>query len=44
MLCNLLGEWVGTAEAPDERELLGRIVHQICYDNARESFACKGIT
>jgi glucuronate isomerase len=38
ILCNLLGEWVEAGEFPDDRELLGDIVRNICYENARNYF------
>jgi glucuronate isomerase len=38
ILCNLLGEWVENGEAPDDLELLGRIVQGISYNNAKEYF------
>ncbi|GMA62864.1 glucuronate isomerase [Alicyclobacillus fastidiosus] len=38
LLCNLLGEWVEKGEAPNDLQLIGRIVQGICYDNAKEYF------
>ncbi len=38
ILCNLIGEWVENGEFPDDRELLGAIVQNICYNNAKEYF------
>ncbi|WP_284640552.1 glucuronate isomerase [Paenibacillus silviterrae] len=38
ILCNLIGEWVEKGEAPDDIELLGSIVENICYNNANEYF------
>lgn len=38
LLCNLLGEWVENGEAPNDVQLIGRIVQGISYDNAREYF------
>jgi glucuronate isomerase len=38
ILCNMLGEWVENGEAPDDIELLGRIVQDISYNNAVEYF------
>ncbi|HZG86676.1 glucuronate isomerase [Paenibacillus sp.] len=38
ILCNLLGEWVEAGEFPDDRELLGEIVQNICYYNAKNYF------
>ncbi|MFD1677978.1 glucuronate isomerase [Alicyclobacillus fodiniaquatilis] len=39
LLCNLLGEWVENGEAPDDKELLGKIVRGICYENAQAYFS-----
>jgi len=39
ILCNLIGTWVENGEVPDDIELLGRIVKDICYNNAKEYFA-----
>lgn len=38
ILCNLIGDWVENGEFPDDRETLGRIVTDICCDNARRFF------
>lgn len=38
ILCNLIGGWVKSGEAPGDLEFLGRIVQDICYRNAREYF------
>lgn len=38
LLCNLLGEWVENGEAPDDLELLGDIVQNISYRNAKAYF------
>ncbi|EFM09206.1 Glucuronate isomerase [Paenibacillus curdlanolyticus YK9] len=38
ILCDLLGEWVENGEAPDDDELLGRIIRGICYENAVQYF------
>ncbi|WP_314003767.1 glucuronate isomerase [uncultured Paenibacillus sp.] len=39
ILCNLIGEWVEDGEFPDDRELLGTIVQNICYNNAKNYFS-----
>jgi glucuronate isomerase len=39
ILCNLLGEWVESGEAPNDMELLGNMVRDICYRNAEKYFA-----
>lgn len=38
ILCNLIGEWVENGEFPDDKELLGSIVQNISYHNAKEYF------
>ena len=38
ILCNLIGEWVENGEAPNDIELLGGMVKDICYNNAVEYF------
>ncbi|WP_138752646.1 glucuronate isomerase [Paenibacillus sinopodophylli] len=38
LLCNLLGEWVENGEAPQEMELLGDMVKNISYRNAKAYF------
>jgi len=38
ILCNLIGKDVENGELPDEPELLGEMVENICYKNAREYF------
>jgi len=38
ILCDLLGTWVETGEAPNDMELLGEIVQAICFNNARDYF------
>ena len=38
VLCNLLGQDVENGELPDDLELLGGIVRNICYGNAKEYF------
>jgi glucuronate isomerase len=39
ILCNLLGEWVENGEFPNDIELLGSIVQDISYNNAKNYFA-----
>ncbi|MFV9568895.1 glucuronate isomerase, partial [Thermoanaerobacter mathranii] len=36
ILCNLLGEWVENREVPNDIELLGKIVQDISFNNAKE--------
>lgn len=38
LLCDVIGTWVEKGEAPDDIELLGRIVKGICYENAKHYF------
>jgi glucuronate isomerase len=38
ILCDLLGAWVETGEAPNDLELMGRMVRDICFNNARDYF------
>lgn len=38
ILCDLIGGWVECGEYPDDREWLGRLVSDICYNNAVHFF------
>ena len=38
ILCNLLGEWVENGEVPDDLDLLGKIVEDVCYYNTNHYF------
>ncbi|HYE82312.1 MAG TPA: glucuronate isomerase [Clostridia bacterium] len=38
ILCNLLGEWAENGEVPYDMELLGKMVQDISYNNARDYF------
>jgi glucuronate isomerase len=38
LLCNLLGEDVRRGLVPDDRDLLGRLVRNVCFFNARDYF------
>lgn len=38
VLCNLLGEEMASGELPDDMELVGGMVADICYHNAKEYF------
>jgi glucuronate isomerase len=38
ILCNLIGEWVENGEVPEDMELLGNMVQDISYYNAKEYF------
>lgn len=39
ILCNLIGNWVENGEIPNDMEMLGPMVENICYNNANEYFA-----
>jgi glucuronate isomerase len=39
ILCNLLGEDVRKGLLPDDRELLGQLVRDVCFFNARDYFS-----
>lgn len=38
VLCQLLGEWVERGQLPEDEEFLGRLVEDICYNNAHDYF------
>lgn len=38
ILCDLLGEWVEKGEVPEDIELLGNMVKDICFNNAERYF------
>lgn len=38
ILCNLIGSWVENSEIPEDYELLGRMVEDICYNNSKKYF------
>ena len=38
ILCNMVGGWVDNGEVPYDMELLGNMVKNICYQNARNYF------
>ena len=39
ILCQMIGRWVADGEAPADIELLGNMVKNICFDNAKNYFA-----
>lgn len=41
ILCNLIGEWVEAGEAPHDIKLLGSMVQNICFTNAKNYFGVK---
>jgi glucuronate isomerase len=38
ILCNIIGEWVVDSEIPNDMELLGKMVENICFNNAKGYF------
>ena len=38
ILCNLIGTWVENGEYPNDKAMLGKIVRDICYNNAKNYF------
>lgn len=38
ILCNLIGNWVENGEAPKDMELLGKMVQDVCFNNANRYF------
>jgi glucuronate isomerase len=38
ILCNLIGEWVENGEAPNDLKLLGAMIQDICFNNAKNYF------
>ncbi len=38
IICNLIGEWVENGEAPNDMELLGKMVKDISFNNAKQYF------
>ncbi|MCL6603905.1 MAG: glucuronate isomerase [Paenibacillus sp.] len=41
ILCNLIGNWVTSGEVPNDIPFLGRIVQDICFNNANTYFDLK---
>lgn len=39
ILCQMIGRWVAAGEAPADIQLLGEMVKNICFNNARDYFA-----
>ena len=39
ILCNLIGKWVENGEYPNDEKQLGKIVEDICYNNAKKYFS-----
>ena len=38
ILCNLIGAWVENGEYPDDEKYLGKLIEDICYNNAAKYF------
>jgi len=38
ILCNLVGEWVEAGEFPNNLSLLGKIIQDVCFNNAKNYF------
>ncbi|WP_130831961.1 glucuronate isomerase [[Erwinia] mediterraneensis] len=38
LLCQMIGQWVARGEAPADEALLGQMVENICFNNARDYF------
>ncbi|TDF92125.1 glucuronate isomerase [Paenibacillus piri] len=38
LLCDMIGQWVESGEAPDDMEMLGRMVQNISFNNANQYF------
>lgn len=38
ILCEMIGEWVEKGEAPNDLNLLGKMVENICFNNAKHYF------
>lgn len=38
LLCRMVGRWAAEGEVPDDEALLGEMVRNICFDNARRYF------
>ncbi|WP_312631989.1 glucuronate isomerase [Pantoea piersonii] len=38
LLCQMIGHWVENGEAPGDEALLGQMVQNICFNNARDYF------
>jgi len=43
LLCDIVGGWIAAGEAPDDDELLGGLVRDVCYNNAFHAFNIPGV-
>ncbi|MEQ5209192.1 glucuronate isomerase, partial [Proteus sp. fly-1067] len=41
ILCNMLGTWAVNGEVPNDEEMLGQLVQDICFNNAVNYFSDK---
>lgn len=39
LLCNLIGQWATDGEIPDDEVMLGKMVQDICFNNALRYFS-----
>jgi glucuronate isomerase len=44
LLCDIVGRWVNEGELPADYELLGSMVRDVCFNNAKSSFPIPGVT
>jgi glucuronate isomerase len=44
VLCNLLGDDIEKGLLPNDEELIGAMVRNICYTNVRDYLALEGLT
>ncbi|MGF1684129.1 glucuronate isomerase [Photobacterium minamisatsumaniensis] len=42
ILCNMIGQWVENGEAPNDMNLLGQMIKDICFNNAKSYFRLPG--
>ena len=40
ILCNIFGEEMENGELPDNKEWIGKVIQDICYNNAKNYFGC----
>lgn len=38
ILCEMIGEWVEKGEVPNDLNLLGKMIENICFNNAKHYF------
>jgi len=44
IFCDIIGQDVMRGELPDDDELLGRLIRDVCYENARQYLQLRGFT